>query len=131
MSKDKRGRTLFASSLPQCSEPNQRVHMDLFGPLKTLPSQKKFILCITDAFSKYVELVAIQDKSAPTVASALYSRWLCRHGLPLEIVSDKNSVMKLWTLFETNGYQENKYNTLSTTNKCTRCLLTTPVTTEV
>ena len=35
-----------------------------------------------------MELVAIPDKSAPTVASALFSRWLCRHGLPLEIVSD-------------------------------------------
>ena len=32
--------------------------------------------------------MAIPDKSAPTVASALFSRWLCRHGLPLEIVSD-------------------------------------------
>jgi hypothetical protein len=40
--------------------PNQRVHMDLFGPLKFSGSGKKHILCITDAFSKYVELVAIQ-----------------------------------------------------------------------
>jgi transposase InsO family protein len=39
-------------------------------------------------FSKYAELVAIPDKSAATVASALFSRWLRRHGLPLEIVSD-------------------------------------------
>jgi hypothetical protein len=45
-------------------------------------------MCITDAFSKYVELVAIPDKTATTVASALFSRWLCRHSLPLEIVSD-------------------------------------------
>jgi hypothetical protein len=60
----------------------------LFGPLKTMPSGKKFILCITDAFLKYAELVAIPDKSASTVASALFSRWLCRHGLPLEIISD-------------------------------------------
>ena len=86
--KDKRGSTTFASPLPQCSEPNQRVHMDLFGPRKTMPSGKKFILCVTDAFSKYAEMVAIPDKSAPTVASALFSRWLCRHGIPLEIVSD-------------------------------------------
>ena len=62
--------------------------MDLFGPLKTMPSGKKFILCVTDAFSKYAELVAIPDKSASTVGSALFSRLLCRHGLPLEIVSD-------------------------------------------
>jgi transposase InsO family protein len=36
-----------------------------------------------------VELVAIPDKSAPTVASDLFSRWLCRHSLPLETVSDR------------------------------------------
>jgi hypothetical protein len=59
-----------------------------FGPLKTMPSGKKFILCVTDAFSKYAELVAIPNKSAATLVSALFSRWLCRHGLPLEIVSD-------------------------------------------
>ncbi len=75
--------------LPQCSEPNQRIHMDLFGPLKTSESGKKYIMCITDAFSKFAELIALPDKQAPTVAEALFSRWLCRHGLPLEIVSDQ------------------------------------------
>jgi transposase InsO family protein len=63
--------------------------MDLFGPLKTMPSGKKSILCITDAFSKYAELVEIPYKIAQTVASTLFSRWWCRPGLPLEIVSDK------------------------------------------
>jgi hypothetical protein len=29
----------------------------------------------------------ISDKSAPTVASSLFSRWLCRHGLLLKIVT--------------------------------------------
>jgi hypothetical protein len=59
--KDKRPTTNFSSSLPQCSMPNQRIHMDLFGPLKMPGSGEKYILCITDAFSKYVELVAIPD----------------------------------------------------------------------
>jgi hypothetical protein len=45
-------------------------------------------MCITDAFSKYAEPGEIPDKNAPTVASALFSRWLCRHGLLLEIGSD-------------------------------------------
>ena len=89
--KDTRESTTFITPLPQCNEPNQRVHMDLFGPLKTSSSGKKYILCITDAFSKYAELVAIADKSAPTVASAIFSRWLCRHGLPLEFVSDNGT----------------------------------------
>jgi hypothetical protein len=69
--KDKREIITFASPLPQCSEPNQRT--DLFGPLKTMPPGKKFILWIKDAFSKYAELVTIPNKSAPTVASALFS----------------------------------------------------------
>jgi hypothetical protein len=86
--KDKRPTTNFSSPLPQCSMPNQRVHKDLFGPLKMSGSGKKYIMSITDAFSKYVELVAIPDKTPTTVASALFSRWLCRHGSPLKIVSD-------------------------------------------
>ncbi len=87
--KNKRPTTNFSSPLPICSMPNQRVHMDLFGPLKTSGSSKKYMTCFTDAFSKFVELVAIPDKSATTVALAIFSRWLCRHGLPLDIVSDK------------------------------------------
>ncbi len=63
--------------------------MDLFGPLKTSENWKKFIMCITDAFSKFAQLFAISDKCAETIAIALFTRWLCRHSLPLEIVSDQ------------------------------------------
>ena len=77
------------SPLPQCTEPNQRVHADLFGPLKTSNGDKKFILCITDAFTKYVELVVLPNKEALTVATALLNRWICRHGLPLEFITDQ------------------------------------------
>ena len=45
-------------------------------------------MVVTDAFTKYVELIAIPDKQADTIAQALFSKWLCRHGLPAEIVSD-------------------------------------------
>ena len=77
------------SPLPQCMEPNQRVHADLFGPLKTSEGEKKFILCLTDAFTKYVELVMIPNKEAFTVATAILNCWICRFGLPLEIVTDQ------------------------------------------
>jgi hypothetical protein len=69
MSENKEGQrptTSFASPLPQCSMPNQRVHMDLFGPLKTSESGKKYTMCNTDAFSKYLEPLAIPDKTAIT-----------------------------------------------------------------
>jgi transposase InsO family protein len=74
--------------LPQCTAPNQRVHIDLFGPLKTSATGKKYIMVMTDAFSKLAELVAIPNKEAQTVAEALFNRWICRYGLPEEILSD-------------------------------------------
>jgi hypothetical protein len=75
------------------------------------PSGIKFILCITDVFLKYVELVAITDKSSSTVGSALFSRLLCRHGLPLGIVLDNgkefcnevvDTLLKLMRIKKTN-----------------------------
>jgi transposase InsO family protein len=36
-------------------------------------------------------LLQFQKKALPTVDSALFSRWLRRHGLPLEIVSDNGT----------------------------------------
>ena len=56
------------SSLPQPTEPNQCIHADPFGPLKTSDSGKKFILCMTDALTKYVELVPLPNKEADTVS---------------------------------------------------------------
>jgi transposase InsO family protein len=79
----------FLSPLPQCTEPNQRVHADLFGPLKTSTNGKKYILVMTDAFSKYVELVAIPDKEAFTTATEFFNRWICRFGVPNELITDR------------------------------------------
>ena len=77
-------------SLPIHEEPNSRVHMDLFGPLKCRSaSGKKYIMVITDAFSKYTELAAIPDKTAVTVARSFFENWICRHGVPRIIISDR------------------------------------------
>ena len=45
-------------------------------------------MCITDAFTKYVELVAIDNKEAATVAEAIFEKWFCRNGIPMEIITD-------------------------------------------
>jgi hypothetical protein len=67
-------------------ESNQYVHADLFAPLKT-SGDKKF-LCLTDAFTKYVELVIIPNKEALTVVTGIFNWRICKFGLPLEIVTD-------------------------------------------
>ena len=89
--------------LKQEEKPNQRVHVDLFGPLIS-DCGKKYVLVMTDAFSKYVELVAIPDKQALTVSTAIFNRWICRFGCPIRIVSDggkefiNSLACELWTL---------------------------------
>jgi Integrase zinc binding domain len=54
--------------LPILDRPNLRIHADLFGPILTADSNKKFIPCIMDAFTKYAVVTAITNKEAETVA---------------------------------------------------------------
>ena len=75
--------------LPQPTEPNMRVHADLHSPLKTSENNKKYILVVTDAFTKYVVLVALNNKEAETVTEAIFKKWNCRYGVPLEIITDQ------------------------------------------
>jgi hypothetical protein len=79
------------SPLPLPTEPGQQVHMDLFGPLKTSDKGKKFILCITDAFTKYVKWVALLNKEAATVAEAIFDKWICQFGTLLDLVTDQGT----------------------------------------
>ena len=84
-------------SLPTCSAPNQRVHLDLFGTIKSSSNKNNYILCMTDAFSKYAEVVAIPNKEAETVAMEFFEKWICRYGVPSQIHTDggKEFVNKL------------------------------------
>ena len=98
--------------LPLLSEPNMRIHVDLFGPLKTTDSGKKYILCMTDAFTKYVELVPLPNKETQTVVSAIFFRWICRYGVPLEIISDQGKEF-------VSNFAKELYNKLGLTHNTT------------
>ena len=74
--------------LPQPINPNHRIHIDLFGPLATSGSGKKYVMAITDSFTKYVELIAIPNKEARTVAKAIMDVWITRYSTPAEILTD-------------------------------------------
>ena len=80
--KDNRPAPNLLTPLPICSAPNQRVHCDLFGPLQTSGTGKKYILCMTDAFTKYAEMIAVPNKEAITVSEAIFTKWICRYGTP-------------------------------------------------
>ncbi len=83
--------------LPTPEQPNIRIHADLFGPMLAAGCQHKYILCITDAFTKYAIVTAVENKEAETVAKAIFSEWFCKFGIPAQIHTDggKEFVNKL------------------------------------
>ena len=50
-----------------------QVGMDLIGPLTETPRSNKYIITLTDYFSKWAEAIALPDKSAFGVARFMYS----------------------------------------------------------
>ena len=59
------------------------VGMDLIGPFQPTADGHKYVLTMTDYFSKYVEAVPIADKSGLSVAQAIYKVY-CRQGAPCQ-----------------------------------------------
>jgi hypothetical protein len=70
--------------------PFNRLYIDTIGPLKSDNEDKKFILVIIDAFSRYVELSALSNTEAVPAAEKILE-WIGRFGIPSEIVSDNGT----------------------------------------
>ena len=61
--------------LKQADRIFERVHLDLFGPLKT-HTGKSYIMTVVDSFSKYARFIVIPDKKASTVAANFFDQWV-------------------------------------------------------
>ena len=72
-----------------CGAPLDRLHIDFLGPFPTSSIGNKYILIITDQFTKWVEAYALPDQSAETTAKCLVEEFIARFGAPLEIHSDQ------------------------------------------
>jgi Integrase zinc binding domain len=74
--------------LPNPSHPDVRIHADLLGPMLAAGRQHKYILCITDAFTKYALVTAVENKEAETVAKTIFNEWFCKFCIPAQIHTD-------------------------------------------
>jgi hypothetical protein len=72
-----------------------RIQANHFGPMLAAGHQHKYILCITDAFTKYA--FALENKETETVTKAICTEWFCKFGIPAQIDTDgrKEFVNKL------------------------------------
>lgn len=71
--------------------PWQRVAVDLVGPLPETPRKNKWILVLTDHFTRWQDALPIPDGTTPVVAKALDSRIFCYFGIPEQLHSDQGS----------------------------------------
>ncbi|GFW63094.1 hypothetical protein TNCV_4454421 [Trichonephila clavipes] len=69
--------------------PNEIVTLDLLGPYPaSRPERYKFILVITDHFTKWCELIPLRKASAQTIANAFFNTYIARYGAPISLISD-------------------------------------------
>jgi transposase InsO family protein len=75
----------------QAGYPNERIAMDILGPLPQTNHGNKYILVVMDYFSKYVECFSIPNQEAFTVANVLVTNFFLRFGVPMSIHTDQGS----------------------------------------
>ena len=68
--------------------PWERTHIDLTGPLTTTTQGNRYIVVMKDALTRYVETMAIKDKTAEMVVDAFIQCIVYRHGAVGTLVSD-------------------------------------------
>ncbi len=71
------------------SGPFDRLAVDVIGPLPMTLLGNRFIVAFTDYHTKWAEAFATSDHTAATVARLLFTEIICRHGSPLELLSDQ------------------------------------------
>ena len=71
--------------------PFEIVGTDFMGPFKQTKSGNKYIMIITDYFTKWTEAYAVPSCDAKTTARAFIDGWCTRYGPPEKLLSDQGA----------------------------------------
>ncbi|CAF1323285.1 unnamed protein product [Didymodactylos carnosus] len=71
--------------------PWNAIGIDLTGPLPKTPRGNAYILVVIDYFTKWVELFPLGGIKSKKIAQILHDEVICRHGVPVKIVSDNGA----------------------------------------
>ena len=66
------------------------IHLDIIGPF-SLQDRQRYVLTMVDHSSRWIKSVLLEDLNTDTVASSFLSTWVCRFGIPSQIVTDRGS----------------------------------------
>ena len=69
--------------------PGDLIASDYLGPFPVTDRDNRYILLLTDHFTKYVEILAVPDMTAEVCASKILNEFISRWGCPLTIHTDQ------------------------------------------
>ena len=69
--------------------PGDCVATDYLGPLPVTDRGNRYILLLTDHFTKYVEIIPVPDMTAEVCAQKILNEFISRLGCPLSVHSDQ------------------------------------------
>jgi len=73
----------------EAAYPFQKLSMDIMGPLPKTSQGHKYILVVTDLFSKWTEAFPLATTDSETIARVLVDEVICRYGVPTTLHSDQ------------------------------------------
>ena len=68
--------------------PIERIAMDISGPYPTSKSGHRFLLVVSDYFTKWSDAIPFKHTEAPYVPSKLVNKFISIHGVPLQLHTD-------------------------------------------
>ena len=72
-------------------ETMDRVALDILGPVPQTYNGNKYLLVITDYFTRYAEAYALPNINASTVAEKMVTEFICRYGVPTQVHTDQGA----------------------------------------
>ncbi|UYV65007.1 hypothetical protein LAZ67_3002795 [Cordylochernes scorpioides] len=77
--------------LCQTNFPFERIGIDFVGPLPSTKNRKKWIIVLTDYYTRYAETRAVSEATVKEVSKFLVEDIFLRHGAPQYLISDRGS----------------------------------------
>jgi len=69
--------------------PFEMLQMDILGPFPVSASGNRYLLIISDCFTKWVEVFPIRNFRTKTIAEILVNQMISRFDVPLEVHTDQ------------------------------------------
>ncbi|UYV68139.1 hypothetical protein LAZ67_5003162, partial [Cordylochernes scorpioides] len=77
--------------IPPANYPFERIGIDFVGPLPSTKRRRKWIIVLTDYYTRYAETKAVSEATVKEVSTFLIEQIFLRHGAPRFLISDRGS----------------------------------------